>query len=84
MSTPTPTLSPDFFPRRRLRHWLQARGSGYIAWWLCQLEARDRRYHSMRLSGHGSPSVDSQEDRGGSRRVQIEPKLKLVKGRRTA
>lgn len=79
-----PTLSPDLFPRPRLRHWLQARGSSVIAWGLAEAEARRRRHLSLGLSGHGSPSVDSGEDRGGSRRVMREPEIRLIKGRRTA
>lgn len=75
----TPTLSPDLFPRRRLRHWIAARGDSYVAWWLAALEARDRRRLSVRLSGHGTISPDAGVDRGGSR--GLAPRITLV-GRR--
>lgn len=79
-----PTLSPDLFPRPRLRHWLQARGRPSRAWELAEDEADWRRYLSIALSGHGTISVDSGEDHGGRGRVEREPKIRLVKGRRTA
>lgn len=71
-------LSPDLLPRPRLRHWLKARGNPRVAWGLAELEARDRRRWSLQLSGQGVASPDSQEDRGGSRRVA--PQLRVVRG----
>lgn len=78
----TPTLSPDLFPRPRLRHWLKARGSSAIAWGLAETEARWRRHLCLGLSAHGSLSVDAGEDHGGRGRVR--PEIKLVRSRRTA
>jgi len=40
------TLSPDLFPRPRLRHWLIARGSTVVAWRL-----------ALAGGGEGEPDV---------------------------
>ena len=80
-----PTLSPDLFPRPRLRHWLQARGSSLIAWGLAEAEARERRYRCLALSSHGTDSRDLGDARCGLGRVRREPEIRLVKSeRRTA
>lgn len=75
-------LSPDLLPRRRLRHWLAARGNGAKAWQLAVQDADARRLRSIQLSGHGTPSLDSGEDRGA--RSRVAPVLRLVKARRSA